>query len=172
MSGRRGRGAHHRGRYLSRALALLGFIASAGAVDAQGVAPRAAISGAQGADTVPAPSIDGLLIVNADSTILARRVTCRPGFTPFALKQDWPWSVRAAALCIMPLPDRLWPWPPGATSGIVIMPRTPFTSHESSAASWFVVNGLLRSQLDSARVLVGRTPFPKAKYLAVEGPYP
>jgi hypothetical protein len=107
-----------------------------------------------------------------DSTVLARGVQCRPGFKAFALKQDLPWAARAAGLCIMPIGDGPWPWPPGRTTGIVIMPRTPFTSHESSQTPWVVVNGLVRAELDEARVLVGRTPYPTAKYLAVEGPYP
>ena len=171
MSGDRGPRRGHWCRRLARVAALIALVADGSAACARAEAPRALGARTAVRDTVPA-SVDGLLIVNADSTILARRVTCRPGFAPYALKQDWPWSVRAGALCIMPLPDGVWPWPPGRTSGIVIMPRTPFTPHESSAEAWVVVNGVPRAQLDSARVLVGRTPFPNARFLAVEGPYP
>ena len=108
---------------------------------------------------------------SVDTVVVARGITCRNGFTPYALKQDWPWSVRAGALCIMPLPSTPWPWPPGRTTGLVVMPRTPFTPSEPRTAG-VVVSGVDRSELEQARVLVGAVPYPKAKYLAIEGPFP
>jgi hypothetical protein len=148
-------------------LALVWLVVALSRCSPQGSSPRTTHS----RQVVPQTSVARGGRQPADTVVVAQDIKCRGGFTAYALKQEWPWSVRAGALCIMPLAGTPWPWPPGRTAGIVVMPRTPFTPHEQRAAG-MIVNGIDRSELEQARVLVGAVPFPQSKYLAVEGPYP